>query len=82
MLGATPWDDLETYRRVSAITYVKGARTPTLIQHGKTDRRVSAANAAVLYRGLKDLAVPVKLVVHPGVGHVADRPEAQRTMAE
>jgi dipeptidyl aminopeptidase/acylaminoacyl peptidase len=82
MLGATPWDDPEIYRRVSAITYIKGARTPTLIQHGETDRRVSAANAAVLYRGLKDQGVPVKLTLYPGVGHVADRPSVQRAMAE
>jgi len=27
--GATPWDDPEVYRRSSAITYVKTARTPT-----------------------------------------------------
>ncbi len=82
MFGGTPWDDPDIYRRVSAITYVKGARTPTLIQHGGDDRRVSATNAALLYRGLKDQGVPVKLLVYPGVGHTADRPGVQRAMAE
>jgi dipeptidyl aminopeptidase/acylaminoacyl peptidase len=82
MLGAKPWDDPEIYRRVSALTYVKGARTPTLIQHGEADQRVSPANAAALYRALKDQGVPVKLALYRGVGHTADRPRAQRAMAE
>jgi dipeptidyl aminopeptidase/acylaminoacyl peptidase len=82
MFGAKPWDDPEVYRRASAITHVKGARAPTLIQHGEADRRVSAANAALLYRGLKDQGVAVKLAVYKGVGHVADRPGVQRAMAE
>jgi dipeptidyl aminopeptidase/acylaminoacyl peptidase len=82
MLGARPWDDPEIYRRVSALTYVKGARTPTLIQHGEADRRVAPVNAVVLYRGLKDQGVPVKLALYKGVGHTADRPATQRAMAE
>ncbi|HTM56184.1 MAG TPA: S9 family peptidase, partial [Pirellulales bacterium] len=82
MLGATPWENPEIYRRVSAITYLKNARTPTLIQHGESDHRVSIANAQLLYRGLKDQGVPVKLVSYKDVGHVAERPKAQRAMAE
>ena len=30
---ATPWDDPEYYRRTSPLTYIKKAKTPTLIQH-------------------------------------------------
>jgi len=82
MLDATPWEDPEIYRRVSAIAYLKTARTPTLIQHGESDRRVSIANAQLLYRGLKDQGVPVKLVSYKDVGHVAESPKAQRAMAE
>jgi dipeptidyl aminopeptidase/acylaminoacyl peptidase len=82
LLRATPWDDPDIYRKVSAITYLKTARTPTLIQHGEVDRRVSLANASLLSRGLKDQGVAVKLVVHRGVGHSAERPKAQRAMQE
>jgi dipeptidyl aminopeptidase/acylaminoacyl peptidase len=82
LLQATPWEDPDIYRKVSAIAYLKTARTPTLIQHGAIDRRVSAANAFLLYRGLKDQGVAVKLVVHAGVGHTAERPKAQRAMQE
>src|SRR5262249_51121835 len=54
MLRATPWEDPEIYRRVSPISYVKQAKTPTLIQHGERDARVPVANARLLYRGLQD----------------------------
>ncbi len=38
-LKATPWDDPEIYAKTSPITYIKQAKTPTLIQHGATDQR-------------------------------------------
>ena len=39
-LGKNPVDDPEIYQKTSPISYVKNARTPTLIQHGELDRRV------------------------------------------
>src|SRR5262249_2978199 len=82
MLGATPWEDPEVYRKTSAITYVKQARTPTLIMHGERDRRVPLANAQLLYQGLKDHRVPTELLVYQGVGHAPERPRTQRAMQE
>jgi dipeptidyl aminopeptidase/acylaminoacyl peptidase len=82
MLGANPWDEPDIYRRVSAMTYIKKARTPTLIQHGEVDRRVPAVNARLFHSGLKDQGVPVKLLVYKSVGHIADHPGVQREMAE
>jgi dipeptidyl aminopeptidase/acylaminoacyl peptidase len=34
-LAATPWEDAEVYARTSPITYIRRAKTPTLIQHGE-----------------------------------------------
>ncbi len=82
LLGATPWEDPEVYRRASAITYLQRARTPTLILHGGRDRRVPPANAPLLYRGLKDHGVPTELLVYPGVGHAPERPRTQRALQE
>jgi dipeptidyl aminopeptidase/acylaminoacyl peptidase len=82
MLKATPWEDPDIYRKVSAISYLNTARTPTLIQHGEADLRVPLANASQLYRGLKDTGVAVKMVVHKSVGHTAERPKAQRAMQQ
>ena len=57
-LKATPWDDPEIYAKTSPMTYIKGAKTPTLIQHGATDQRVPPPNAFELYRGLPGPARP------------------------
>jgi dipeptidyl aminopeptidase/acylaminoacyl peptidase len=81
-LQATPWDDPEIYRKTSPISYLKTARTPTLIQQGDRDERVPLANAYELYRGLKDRGVPVKLVVYKGHGHFPFKPREQRALME
>jgi dipeptidyl aminopeptidase/acylaminoacyl peptidase len=82
-LHATPWDDPQIYRKTSPISYVAKARTPTLIQHGGSDRRVPIPNAFELRQALEDHAVPVKMVVYDGFGHPIDKPKQQRAvMAE
>lgn len=73
-LQATPWEDPEIYARTSPMTYVRQARTPTLIQHGELDRRVPIANAYELFQGLQDQGVPAKLIVYRGFGHGIDKP--------
>ena len=80
-LKATPWDDPEIYARTSPITYIKQAKTPTLIQHGATDQRVPLPNAFELYHGLQDNHVPTKLIVYQGfggVGHGPTKPKSHR----
>jgi dipeptidyl aminopeptidase/acylaminoacyl peptidase len=76
-LQATPWDDPAIYAKTSPITYIKQARTPTLIQHGELDRRVPIANAYELYQGLQDVGVPTRLVVYKGFGHGITKPKEQ-----
>jgi dipeptidyl aminopeptidase/acylaminoacyl peptidase len=77
-LGADPVKDPEIYAKTSPMTYVKGAKTPTLIQHGDGDRRVPIANAYELRQALEDRGVPVEMVVYKGFGHGITRPKAQR----
>ncbi len=80
-LGATPWDDPEIYKKTSPITYIKQAKTPTLIQHGATDQRVPLPDAFELYQGLQDNHVPVKLIVYQGfggIGHGPSKPKSYR----
>jgi dipeptidyl aminopeptidase/acylaminoacyl peptidase len=76
-LKATPWDDPEIYAKTSPMTYIKQAKTPTLIQHGEFDRRVPIANAYELLQGLQDRGVPARLVVYKGFGHGIDKPKEQ-----
>lgn len=65
----TPWDDPEYYRITSPLTYIKKAKTPTLIQHKEFDRVAPPASAYELNRALKDQGVPVKMIIYKGAGH-------------
>lgn len=69
LLKATPWDDPQYYREIAALSYVKNAKTPTLIQHGSLDVRAPIAGDNELYRALKDQGVPVRMIVYTGAGH-------------
>ena len=77
-LKATPWDDPKIYADTSPMTYIKQARTPTLIQHGGDDPRVPIPNAFQLYQGLRDQNVPVQLSIFKGFGHGLTKPKANR----
>jgi len=79
-LGTDPVEDPEIYRKTSPITYVKGAKTPTLIQHGENDKRVPIANAYELRQALEDRGVPVEMVVYKGFGHGITKPKAMRAV--
>ena len=81
-LKATPWDDPEIYQKTSPISYVKNAKTPTLIQHGELDKRVPIPNAYQLRQALEDRGVPVKMVVYKGFGHGIDKPKQHRAVLE
>ncbi|HET9532584.1 MAG TPA: S9 family peptidase, partial [Blastocatellia bacterium] len=51
--GAEPWNDLEIYNSRSAMSFIKQAKTPTLILHGAEDKRVPIGQAQELYMGLR-----------------------------
>lgn len=72
--GAAPWNDVEAYRRASAMTFIKQAKTPTLILHGGSDLRVPPSQAQELYMGLRQNGVPVEMVVFPREPHGLQEP--------
>jgi dipeptidyl aminopeptidase/acylaminoacyl peptidase len=73
-LSASPFRDREPYWKTAPISNLDHAHTPMLIQHGANDRRVPLSNAQELYRGLKEMGVPVELFIFPGMGHPITRP--------
>jgi dipeptidyl aminopeptidase/acylaminoacyl peptidase len=79
-LGKNPVDDPEIYQKTSPISYIKNARTPTLIQHGENDRRVPIANAYELRQALEDKGVRVEMIVYKGFGHGITKPKAMRAV--
>ena len=63
------WDDWQFFLERSPIYHVQKCKTPLLIMHGKNDTRVHPSQSMELYRNLKILKKPVRLVFYPGEGH-------------
>jgi dipeptidyl aminopeptidase/acylaminoacyl peptidase len=74
-MGGEYWDNLDTWRTKSAMFNIKGATTPTLIQHGERDIRVPISQGYELYNALKRQNVPVKMVVYPRQPHGLQEPK-------
>jgi len=81
-LGDDPADDPEIYRKTSPMSYIKNAKTPTLIQHGEFDRRVPIPNAYELRQGLEDRGVKVEMIVYSGYGHGITKPKSARAVMQ
>jgi dipeptidyl aminopeptidase/acylaminoacyl peptidase len=60
---------LEAFADRSPITYVRNAKTPTLILHGALDSCTPLGQAEELYQGLVLNGTPTELVVYPREGH-------------
>ena len=81
-LDAEPWTQHQPYAAASPLTYVEGASTPILIQHGERDRRVPPVQAEMLHRALSDIGVRVEWIVYRGSGHALTDPKDRLTAAE
>ena len=72
--GAEFWDNPETYAKHSAMFNVKGATTPSMIQHGERDERVPVGQGFELYNALKRQGTTVKMVTYPRQPHGLQEP--------
>ncbi len=68
-----PWEDFETLRAQSPITYAHQIETPLLIMHADRDLRTGVSQSEMLYRTLKVLRKPVEYVRYPREGHDLSR---------
>jgi dipeptidyl aminopeptidase/acylaminoacyl peptidase len=75
--GGQSWDDLEMYKKHSAMFNVKGVTTPTLIQHGEADVRVPISQGYEFYNALKAQGVPTRMIVMPRQPHGPNEPKMQ-----
>ena len=73
-LSGSPFRDRALYEKTAPISNLANAKTPMLIQHGSDDQRVPLSNATELYRGLKEMGVPVELFIFPGMAHPITKP--------
>ena len=67
--GASVYDDPAVYAKSSAISYIKQAKTPTLVVVGDRDGECPAPQSFEFWHALRDRHVPTQLVVYPNEGH-------------
>jgi dipeptidyl aminopeptidase/acylaminoacyl peptidase len=73
--GASVYDDPAVYEKSSPITYIKKAKTPTLVLHGDRDSEVPTPQGYEFWHALKSLGVPTELVIYPNEGHAIAKNE-------
>ncbi|RIA37818.1 dipeptidyl aminopeptidase/acylaminoacyl peptidase [Hephaestia caeni] len=78
--GKPLYDDYDAYRRVSAVNYVKNAKTPTFIYVGERDIEVPPTQSIEWWHALKDMGVPTTLMIYEGEGHGIRDPDHARDM--
>jgi dipeptidyl aminopeptidase/acylaminoacyl peptidase len=76
--GASVYDDPAVYARMSAIDFIKQAKTPTLIVVGERDGECPAPQSFEFWRGLKAVGVKTEMVVYANEGHAFHNPEHQK----
>jgi dipeptidyl aminopeptidase/acylaminoacyl peptidase len=64
-----PYEKLDGFIKCSPITYIKNARTPTLILQGEADSTDPIGQSQQFYRGLKRYGVKSDFVIYPREGH-------------
>jgi dipeptidyl aminopeptidase/acylaminoacyl peptidase len=67
--GKTMYDDPKAYEDVSAIYFMKKAKTPTFIYVGERDIEVPPTQSIEYWHALKDQGVDASLVIYPEEGH-------------
>jgi dipeptidyl aminopeptidase/acylaminoacyl peptidase len=70
-----PYENLAGFQKSSPITFIKNARTPTLILQGEADTTDPISQSQMLYRGLKRYHVPAEFVVYPREPHGLREPK-------
>jgi dipeptidyl aminopeptidase/acylaminoacyl peptidase len=78
----TPWEHADNFVRSSPATFIRNARTPTLILDGEDDRNNPVAQSKGLYRALKHFGVETQMVLYPDEGHSPLRMDSNLDMFE
>jgi dipeptidyl aminopeptidase/acylaminoacyl peptidase len=76
--GASVYDDPAVYARSAPVTFIKNAKTPTLVLVGERDGECPAPQSREFWHALKTLGVETQLVIYPGEGHAFLEPEHRR----
>jgi dipeptidyl aminopeptidase/acylaminoacyl peptidase len=80
--GASVYDDPAVYAKSSPITFIKNAKTPTLILVGDSDGECPTPQSYEFWHALNTLGVENELVVYEHEGHSFANPAHQRDVIE
>jgi dipeptidyl aminopeptidase/acylaminoacyl peptidase len=80
--GASVYDDPQAYAKSSPITFIKRAKTPTLVLVGDSDGECPTPQSFEFWHALKTLGVKTELVVYEHEGHAFSSPEHLRDRIE
>lgn len=82
-IGGLPWEDHETFWKLSPLSLVGNVETPTLVVVGSEDYRTPVSESEQLYTALRLRGVPTALVKVPGASHggIAARPSQSAAKA-
>ncbi|HEX4603414.1 MAG TPA: S9 family peptidase [Candidatus Angelobacter sp.] len=80
--GASVYDDPQVYAKSSPITFIKNAKTPTLVLVGDSDGECPTPQSYEFWHALKTLGVKTELVVYEHEGHMFADPGHQRDVIE
>jgi dipeptidyl aminopeptidase/acylaminoacyl peptidase len=76
--GASVYEDPAVYAKSSPITFIKKAKTPTLVLVGDSDGECPTPQSYEFWHALKTLGTPTELVVYEHEGHMFAKPAHQR----
>ncbi|HEV7923174.1 MAG TPA: S9 family peptidase [Thermoanaerobaculia bacterium] len=79
--GASVYDDPAVYAKSSPITFIRKAKTPTLVLAGERDAEVPAPQSFEFWHALKAQGVETQLVVFADEGHRISQPAHKRELA-
>jgi dipeptidyl aminopeptidase/acylaminoacyl peptidase len=72
--GATVYDDPAVYARSAPITFIKQAKTPTLVLVGEFDVECPAPQSYEFWKALENYGVETQFVIYAGEGHDVRQP--------
>jgi dipeptidyl aminopeptidase/acylaminoacyl peptidase len=80
--GASVYDDPMIYSRSAPMTFIKNAKTPTLVLVGDSDGECPPPQSYEFWHALVTLGVPAKFVIYPHEGHEFADPKHSRDVIE
>lgn len=74
-LGGYYWDDMDAYRKSSAMHHIENVVTPTQVIHGQNDERVPTSQGQEFYNALKYRGIDTEMILYPRTPHGPQEPK-------